>query len=408
MNTKLLYLVSIAIALYSGVVFGQSDEIVRYIKDLDSDKFSIRQQATRKSIEIGTPVIDKIVFAQESSSLEVKTRAQLIEKEILIPILLEPSLVHFEGYATVTELLSEISRQTGNQIDFDESVNNTICFWSIEKKTFWEAIVQVCKQSENTIATENNMNGWKIVPGEFQGDYVATNEIALGFLYSINEMPDVRKGRILAQMNMFRVVKIPPEQGLGFYFHVFLEPRLSIASVLNQAELLECKADIGTKIGPASDGNPQFVDVINGNSRIVGIFCGLYMPNRSPLILTRLSCCFRFLLLGNTTEIIFSEVSQKNRLYHDWIELVKVDSTEDFFIYTFRASTKRLMHFEVVAKLDEIYRTDYSVSSGINIYSVVLARDGRLEFPPIKLRAHNFIQSVIVELNFKNMPIPAW
>src|SRR5438034_806844 len=60
-----------------------SEKLVRqWIQDLDDDRFSVREEASRRLIKSGKVVIDAVTAAAERDSLEVTVRALAVLEEL--------------------------------------------------------------------------------------------------------------------------------------------------------------------------------------------------------------------------------------------------------------------------------------------------------------------------------------
>ena len=60
------------------------EEVAKWIAELDSEVFSVRQEATQKLVEAGGPVVESLLRIAQSGSLEASTRAVAVLEAIYI------------------------------------------------------------------------------------------------------------------------------------------------------------------------------------------------------------------------------------------------------------------------------------------------------------------------------------
>jgi hypothetical protein len=146
-----------ALALYSAPApnAADPDRIEKLIKQLGSDQFAEREQATRDLEAIGAAAVPALEKAAGSADAETSSRAKgLLEKlgqAAESEKLLRPTRIRLEYRDTpVTEAVADLAKKTGFQIqlvgDTSKLAGRTITLDTGET-TFWQAFDQFCQKA---------------------------------------------------------------------------------------------------------------------------------------------------------------------------------------------------------------------------------------------------------------------
>jgi hypothetical protein len=130
----------------------RTDEVRRLIKDLEHDRFVVREKAMKALEQVGEPALKHLEEASRSSSLEVQKRARILVERIKKNAALAPTAVRLtlkdvpvpkavEALAKQTRFKLELVPQQGPaRIQLDQK-RITL---QLENAVFWEALEKLC------------------------------------------------------------------------------------------------------------------------------------------------------------------------------------------------------------------------------------------------------------------------
>lgn len=233
------------------------DQITRRVQDLGSDTFAVREQATHVLIAAGAPVLGAIELARQSRDAEVAVRASRIEDAIRRPLLSAPSVVNLHMIDTpVSSILSEIERQTGNQIEVGV-LDDTPISVSFSKTQFWKALIAICEKSGNTIMDDDGPTGWRIEENIFRAEWFDSDG---PFLVKKSSQMQIWSPTEPLPAPLPGGLPLPPKAtpGVGCMFYIFCEPRVALDGFISEATALRSSTDVGERLLAVANNQPMY------------------------------------------------------------------------------------------------------------------------------------------------------
>lgn len=233
------------------------EQIAGQIRNLGSNKWAVREQASRELIEAGTVVLAAIQLAKQSNDAEVSLRATYIESAILKPILSAPSTVTLQMIdQPVLSVLKEIERQTGNQIEV-EIFDNAPITVRFSETPFWTALLSICDMTGNTIMDDDGPTGWHIEKNFFKAEWFSADG---PFLVKKSSQLQVWSPDEPVQAPLPGGLRPPPkaEPGVGCMFYILCEPRVALDGFVSEAIAFNAVTDSGERLLPIANNTPRY------------------------------------------------------------------------------------------------------------------------------------------------------
>lgn len=129
-------------------------DVERWIKQLDASALAERREAERQLLDLGPRILRWLPppeLIRSASSKEAVKRIRYQLQRRLASDSAKPSRVTLSGEFSLSELLTEITKQTANVIHLGKDIPDAagkVRTWKFEKATFWEAIDEICRETK--------------------------------------------------------------------------------------------------------------------------------------------------------------------------------------------------------------------------------------------------------------------
>lgn len=129
------------------------DAVAKWIQQLESPALADRRQAERELLDLGPkilPLLPPLDLLPGPASREAAKRLRIALQRRLAVDSARPSRVTLAGEFALPELLAEITRQTNNGLRLADDLpleTLTKRSWNFEHVTFWDAIDEICRQT---------------------------------------------------------------------------------------------------------------------------------------------------------------------------------------------------------------------------------------------------------------------
>lgn len=159
-------------------------EVRRLIGELAGEERAARVGAERRLLELGPKVLPLLPAPELLPSVSVREAVRRIRVElerVRARESVEASRVTLAGKKSLAEAISEITRQTGNQIDgrsLAVEVQQQAADLDVRARTFWQAVDEVAARFQVRYEFDARARGLKLTPGAGNGR--AANE-AVGY-----------------------------------------------------------------------------------------------------------------------------------------------------------------------------------------------------------------------------------
>jgi hypothetical protein len=123
--------------------------VAKLIEDLDSDTRKVRQQAERGLLDRGSQILPLLPALELLPNVSVREAVRRIRRQLERAQALDsikPSRVTLVGQHSLSEVLAEISKQTGNRLDMSalpQAAKRRMIDVAYDKLAFWQALDNV-------------------------------------------------------------------------------------------------------------------------------------------------------------------------------------------------------------------------------------------------------------------------
>ena len=294
-------------------------KVRQLINQLDADERADRYKAQEELIKLGPSVLDYL----EPASGELGERiASIIDvlSEKLSAENTKPTTVTLKGEFSITEILGEITKQTGNEFIGSENRDKKITV-DFEKTEFWRAVDEVLDEGQLSI---NNFRGEGRALSLMPADENAPNRLNNAAYVGVHRIS-------LSRMTLSKNLENPALNAFRITMRVFWEPRL------NPISLAMPLADVSIK-----DGSDNEISVANPERRLasnipkepsIEITVPLNLPDGATKKIKSFKGKFNIVVPGRTEEFRFknlgSERVQSQRRGGVKVTLEKVEKKVD-------------------------------------------------------------------------------
>ena len=128
------------------------DQVAALVKQLDARELTARDEAERKLLELGPPVLPLLPRISDETPAEVALRVSRVQQKLLqaqADAAAAPTLVTLKATdAPISEVFADIAKQTGNPIidhreAFGEEKTDPHISVTFDKTPFWKALDEV-------------------------------------------------------------------------------------------------------------------------------------------------------------------------------------------------------------------------------------------------------------------------
>ncbi len=129
------------------------ETVIQWILQLEAPSLAERSRAERELLDLGPkilPLLPPRDLLSGSASRAAVQRLRIQLQRQLASDSVRPSRVSLSGEFTLTELLTEIAKQSSNPLRLSDSaapLANDRRRWELEHVTFWEAVDTICRNS---------------------------------------------------------------------------------------------------------------------------------------------------------------------------------------------------------------------------------------------------------------------
>lgn len=281
------------------------DRVDQLTRQLDARDRSDRVEAEKQLIEMGPTILPLLPEIDDSTSAQKKDRLTRIrnslEKRTTVKSA-EAATLSLSGNMSFAEILSEINKQTGNEIlDFrnrfgqpDDSLRLDVNF---NNEPFWKVTDSILDQSGLTVYNfSGELRKLAVVskpPGDRDrsgnGDYSGPFRIEATELF--------------AQRNL----RNPANEGMRIRVEVLWEPRLAPLLIRQPYDNITITADDGNELATTAGQGTAEIPV---QSTVAGvdIIVPIELPDRSATKIKSLTGTFYALLPGQEVQFEFDEL----------------------------------------------------------------------------------------------------
>jgi hypothetical protein len=220
------------------------------LRQLESAELARRDDAEKKLIELGAPVLALLPEGQQQSA-ELRQRSERIRNAISRArdeAFVKQTMVTLSGSYKLSQALAEIEKQTGNRIidyrgQFNQAVSDPALTLNFEKTPFWEALDKLLDQSALGVYPFADQQAIAIVAAA-QPHVPRYGRAAYSGAFRIDA------SKIIAE----RDLRQPGVHTLELTLEVQWEPRLKPIAISQPLEEVTATDDLGQAIGVATHG----------------------------------------------------------------------------------------------------------------------------------------------------------
>lgn len=279
-------------------------EISALVRALDSAQLQERDAAERKLEALGPAVLKQLPTSDDELSAEAAGRVKRLRQKLLRAQAISaaaPSHVTLQAdKQPLDELLSEITRQSGNAIkDHREAFGQVIepkqLSVQFEKKPFWPALDELLDQAQLTLYGYSGEDGLAVV----NRPAGAAPRAAHAYYSGAFRLEPKR-------LEAVRDLTGPEQGGLRLILEIAWEPRLQPFALL--MPLADLKAN--TELGPATLSNPEAEPetIVRRGSTAAELDILFKLPPRDAQKLTEVAGQITAIVPGPLEEFRFTEL----------------------------------------------------------------------------------------------------
>lgn len=134
-------------------------EVEKLIQQLDAPALAERRRAEQELLDLGPKILRWLPpkeLVKSAATWEAVQRIGFHLQRRFAQESARPSRVTLKGAYRLADLLTELSRQTGNPLQLPDDLPDSAASertWNLERATFWEAIDEICRTT--TLATSS-------------------------------------------------------------------------------------------------------------------------------------------------------------------------------------------------------------------------------------------------------------
>lgn len=269
----------------------------QYVKELNSNKISERDEAENRIVKLGPSVIDLLPPVSDADSEDLRLRVERIrktlEKEDQV-VLTSPSSVDLSGVMTGRDALLKIATMTGNIIRLEGVPNlDKQVTTAFEDTPFWEAFDEVLDQLGLTVASGDGEDIQLIPQAENTPLRIETAGYSGVFRFEpvmVTKISDLQN---------------PQSSSMMIDLLFSWEPRLSPSLVRFQVESMNIVCDNGEVLKPKDNAELEFAP-IGGAQMRVGV--EVDMPSRQAKRIVKWSGLVYATQPGKLASVAFTDL----------------------------------------------------------------------------------------------------
>ena len=304
----------------SETVDPQEARVARLVTRLGSDSYLDREAADAALAKIGRPSRGQLEAASDAQDAEIRLRARRLLSRLKVSDLWSPTTVVLsKPNLNVSQALEEIAAQTGNHVLVGEEFgefNNRMLLLDTSPTTFWEAIDEVCRQSENHVRPLFDPRpGVMMIAGASGKQPVAYSGPLRAYITGAR--------RVFTEQLDYNRLTSDTEHTFKIDMKILWEDRFRLVAYRKAPQLIEAVTDTGKKLLPVKRASGRDVwNVTSSGMRHVSASIALRPPALSDGELDRFKLEWNMIAVGDMATIDVTDLESKQPRHGDHLELV--------------------------------------------------------------------------------------
>ncbi len=294
--------------------------MARLVERLGSDSYRDREDADAALEEIGSPSRGQLEAALDAQDAEIRLRAGRLLSRLKVSDLWSPTTVKLsKPTLSVSQALEEIAAQTGNHVMVGNALgefNNPILSLTTSPTTFWQAIDEVCRQSENHVRTLHEPRpGLLMTSGATGKQPVAYSGPLRAYITGAR--------RVFSEQLDYNQLTSDTEHTFKIDVRILWEDRFNLVAFRSRPRLVEAVTDTGKKLLPVKQSGSREVWSGTGSGvRHVSASIALRPPSLSDKELDRFKLEWSMIAVGDMATLEVTDLQSRRPQYGDHLELI--------------------------------------------------------------------------------------
>ncbi len=294
--------------------------VARLVKLLGSDSYAQREEADDALAKIGQPSRPQLEAALDAEDAEIRLRARrLIERLKVSELWLPASVTLSVPNMKVSQALDEIAQQTGNHVLVGEafgSLHDRSLTLDTTPTTFWKAIDDICRQSDNHIRPHYDPRPGVVMISGATGMHPVA--------YSGPVRAHITKARrVFSEQFDYATRTSDIDHTFQIDLKLLWEDRFHLVAYRSQPILVEAVTDTGVRLVSVkrSGGGREWNEIRSGLPQLTASMA-LRPPALSAKELDRFVLKWEMIAVGDMTQLEVTNLESKEPHHGDDLELV--------------------------------------------------------------------------------------